>query len=377
MKKSKPANAALETVGAPGPAASRPPGLSSFPILAVDDEEAIRIVLKRMLESEGYPCDTAGNAGEAIGKLAERPYAVVLTDIMMPGMSGMEFLELIRKRDDEVAVIMLTALNDIDLSIRAMKAGAYDYITKPFRLNDVLVSIEKALQKRALILENRDYQQNLERKVREQTLQLQGSLVSTMESLARILEVRDPETREHSLRVTEYSVRTAEEMGLSPEEIERIRTASALHDIGKLGLRQEVLNKEETLRQDEVEHIHRHPLIASAILDPIEELEEIIRLIRHHHENFDGSGYPDGLAGEEIPLGARIIAVADTYDAITSTRPYREARSEEFAVGEIRKHAGEQFDPAVVEKFLRALGYSLDQGKSEPTPQDSLPRAGG
>lgn len=330
----------------------------TIPILAVDDEEAIRIVLKRMLENEGYSCDTAGSAAEAMEKLAARPYAVVLTDIMMPGMSGMEFLELVRKRDDEVAVIMLTALNDIDLSIRAMKAGAYDYITKPFRLNDVLVSVEKALQKRALILENRDYQRNLERKVREQTLQLQGSLVSTMEALARILEVRDPETREHSLRVTEYSVRTAEEMELAPEEIEIIRIASALHDIGKLGLREEVLNKEETLRRDEVEHIHRHPLIASTILDPIKELEEIIRLIRHHHENFDGSGYPDGLAGEEIPLGARIIAVADAFDAITSTRPYRDARSEKFAVGEIREQAGKQFDPRVVEYFLRALGYA-------------------
>lgn len=349
----------------------------TIPILAVDEEKETRSLLKLTLESEGYSCDTAGSAREAIGKLDRRPYSVVLTDIKLPGMSGLEFLELIRKRDDEVAVIVLTALDDIALSILALKAGAYDYITKPFRRADLLAGIEKALQKRALILENRDYRQNLERKVREQSRKLQVSLIRTIEYLARILEARDPETREHSLRVTEYSVRTAEEMGLFPGEIERIRTASALHDIGKLGLREEILNKEETLRREEVEHIQRHPLIAASILDPIEELEEIIRLIRHHHENFDGSGYPDGLAGEEIPLGARIIAVADAFDAITSSRPYRKARSEEFAVREIRNHAGRQFDPAVVEAFLRAMGYSRNGPGSEPAAAESLPRAGG
>ncbi len=362
-----------------GPASSPvyPFNPSAFPILAVDDEEMIRSVLKRMLEKAGYPCDTVASVGEAIGKMAKRSYAVILTDIMMPGMSGMEFLELIRKRDDEIAVIMLTALNDIDLSIRALKAGAYDYITKPFRLDDVLVSIEKALQKRALILENRDYQENLELKVREQSRKIQTSFIKTIESLARTLEARDPETREHSLRVTEYSIRTAEEMGLPTREVENIRVAAALHDIGKLGVSERVLDKEQALRWEEIEHIHRHPLVAAEILGPIDELKEIILLIKHHHENFDGTGYPDRLAGEKIPLGSRIIAVADAFDAITSTRPYREAMSEEFAVVEIRKHSGGQFDPTVVAAFLRALGYARDAGVREPEILSSLPRTGG
>jgi putative two-component system response regulator len=361
----------------PLPMIGREQPLADSRILAVDDEEMIRNVLRRMLEKAGYLCDTADSAGEAIGKMAKRPYAVVLTDIMMPGMSGMEFLELIRKRDDEIAVIMLTALNDIDLSIRALKAGAYDYITKPFRLDDVLVSIEKALQKRALILENRDYQENLELKVREQSRKIQTSFIKTIESLARTLEARDPETRDHSLRVTEYSIRTAEEMGLPNQEVENIRVAAALHDIGKLGVRERVLDKEQALRWEEVEHIHRHPLVAAEILGPIDELKEIILLIKHHHENFDGTGYPDRLAGEKIPLGSRIIAVADSFDAITSTRPYREAMSEEFAVGEIRKHSGGQFDPAVVAAFLRALGYARDAGERGPEKLPSLPRTGG
>ena len=336
---------------------------SNIHILAVDDEEAIRTVLKTILEGEGYLCDTAASANEAVGRLRENQYDVILTDIMMPGMSGIELLDLIRKRDDEIAVIMLTALNDIDVSIRALKSGAYDYITKPFRLDDVTISIEMALQKRALILENRDYQRNLEKKVLEQSRKIQSSFIKSIEALARTLEAKDPDTRDHSLRVTEYSVRTAEEMGLSPAEVENIRVAAALHDIGKIGISDTILDKDESLRQEEMEHIHRHPLIAAQILGPIDELKEIIELIKYHHENYDGTGYPEGLSGEDIPLGSRIIAVADAFDAITSTRPYRKAKTELFAVEEIKQNAGRQFDPDVITAFLRAMGYQGEDSK--------------
>ena len=326
-------------------------------ILAVDDEESIRAILRTILEGEGYLCDTAASADEAINRLRENQYDVILTDIMMPGISGIELLELVREREDEIAVIMLTALNDIDVSIRALKSGAYDYISKPFRLDDVTISIEMALQKRALILENRDYQRNLEKKVLEQSRKIQASFIKSIEALARTLEAKDPETRDHSLRVTEYSVRTAEEMGLSPAEVEDIRVAAALHDIGKIGISDVILDKDRALREEEVEHIQRHPLIAAEILGPIDELKEIIHLIKHHHENYDGSGYPTGIAGDEIPLGSRIIAVADTFDAITSTRPYRKAKTELFAVEEIKKYSGSQFDPDVIAAFLQAMGY--------------------
>ena len=336
---------------------------SNIRILAVDDEEAIRTVLRTILESEGYLCDTAASADEAVSRLRENQYDVILTDIMMPGMSGIELLDLIRKRDDEIAVIMLTALNDIDVSIRALKSGAYDYITKPFRLDDVTISIEMALQKRALILENRDYQRNLEKKVLEQSRKIQSSFIKSIEALARTLEAKDPDTRDHSLRVTEYSVRTAEEMGLSPAEVENIRVAAALHDIGKIGISDTILDKDESLRQEEMEHIHRHPLIAAQILGPIDELKEIIELIKYHHENYDGTGYPEGLSGEDIPLGSRIIAVADAFDAITSTRPYRKAKTELFAVEEIKQNAGRQFDPEVIAPFLRAMGYQGEDSK--------------
>lgn len=328
-----------------------------YRILAVDDEESIRSILKTILESEGYTCDTASSADVAISKMNKNKYDLILTDIMMPGMNGVEFLELVRKRDDEIAVIMLTAVNDIDVSIQALKAGAYDYISKPFHLKDVAISIEMALQKRALILENRDYQRNLEKKVLEQSRKIQSSFIKSIEALTRTLAAKDPETKDHSLRVTEYSVRIAEEMGLPLSDVENIRVAAALHDIGKIGISDKILDKDESLRQEEKEHIHRHPLIAARILGPIDELKEIIQLIKHHHENYDGSGYPDGLAEKEIPLGSRIIAVADAYDAITSTRPYREAKNEFYAVDEIRQCAGRQFDPDVIASFLRAMGY--------------------
>ena len=188
---------------------------SDIKILVVDDEAPIRNVIKRILESQEYKCDTASSAREATEKLKEKEYSLVVTDIMMPEMSGMEFLELLRKRDDEIAVIMLTALMDIDVSIQALKAGAYDYITKPFRNEDVLISVEMALQKRNLILENRDYQRNLEKRVKEQSQKIQSSFIKSIESLARTLEAKDPETRDHSRRVTDYSVRTAETMGVN------------------------------------------------------------------------------------------------------------------------------------------------------------------
>jgi len=327
-------------------------------ILAVDDEESIRSVLKTILDGEGYICEAAANANEAINRLRENQYDIILTDIMMPGISGIQLLEMVRERDDEIAVIMLTAVNDIDVSIRALKSGAYDYISKPFRPDDVIISIEMALQKRALILENRDYQRNLEKKVLEQSRKIQSSFIKSIEALARTLEAKDSDTRDHSLRVTEYSIRTAEQMELAPAEIENIRVAAALHDIGKIGISDTILDKDESLRQEERDHIHRHPLIAAQILGPIDELKEIIQLIKYHHENFDGTGYPDGLAGEKIPIGSRIIAVADAFDAITSTRPYREAKTELFAVEEIKKYAGRQFDPNVISHFLKAMGYS-------------------
>jgi len=326
-------------------------------ILAVDDEESIRSVLKTILDGEGYICEAAANANEAINRLRENQYDIILTDIMMPGISGIQLLEMVRERDDEIAVIMLTAVNDIDVSIRALKSGAYDYISKPFRPDDVIISIEMALQKRALILENRDYQRNLEKKVLEQSRKIQSSFIKSIEALARTLEAKDSDTRDHSLRVTEYSIRTAEQMELAPAEIENIRVAAALHDIGKIGISDTILDKDESLRQEERDHIHRHPLIAAQILGPIDELKEIIQLIKYHHENFDGTGYPDGLAGEKIPIGSRIIAVADAFDAITSTRPYREAKTELFAVEEIKKYAGRQFDPNVISHFLKAMGY--------------------
>ena len=338
-------------------------------ILMVDDEAAIRELLDSILSRRGYRCDTAGSAEEALKKMERKQYEVVLTDIVMPGMSGVDLLHRIKKKSAETAVIMISALSNLDVTIRSLKLGAYDYITKPFRAEEVLVAIDRALEKRRLLVENLDYQRNLEKKVKEQSKLIQTSFLKTIEALSLSLGAKDQESRIHSIRVTEYAVRIAEMMELNPFEIANIRTAATLHDIGKIGVSEEILDKSDELKDEEIEHIHQHPLVAAQILGPIDELKEIIELIKHHHEWFDGSGYPDGLRKEDIPLGSRIIAVADAFDAMTSARPYRDALSEAYAINEIRDHAGSQFDPAVVAAFMRSLGYEKG-GIPDPGKRD-------
>ena len=327
-------------------------------ILIVDDESVIRRLLKDILAQEGYRCETSGSGEDALEKIACHLFDLVMIDIRMPGMDGMELLGKVRDLkpgDQPIATIILTAVNALDMAIQAMKLGAYDYLTKPFSNETVLLSVAKALDRRRLVLENLDYQKNLETKVKVQSEKIQSSLLKTIESLSRVLQTKDSISREHGQRVTEIAVRIARELGLPPKEIENIRIASLLHDIGKLGVSEKILEKIHPLLDEEIEHIQRHPLVAENILGPIDDLEEIIGLIKHHHERWDGAGYPDKLKGEAIPLGSRILAVADSYDAMLSSRPYREPRKPREAIREIKSQEGKQFDPSVAEAFLKIV----------------------
>lgn len=335
----------------PQPRTPSGPDHTLSPILVVDDNPDILEFLVKTLEAEGYLCAAAKSVGEAIGRAASRPPALVIVDILIPGLSSREFIKLLRQGEGETAVITTGRPAQIDLCLRSTRAGAYDYLIKPFSPEEVLAAGARALRKRALILARRDYRSALNGQARE-------PLLRTIGTLLRALAARDPETRKHSLRVAEHSVRTARELGLPPEETEKIRVASTLHDIGKIGISKRILDKSGPLLDTEIRHIRRHPEIAASILEPIEDLREIVNLVRWHHENYDGSGYPEGLAGEEIPIGSRIIAVADAFDAISHNRPYHRARGKIFAAGELKKNAGSQFDPRVVEAFLRALGRS-------------------
>lgn len=323
-------------------------------ILIVDDEEGVRRLLKRKLLSQGYRCEEAGSAYQALDELRNKAIGLVILDIKMPGKSGVQLLPEIRASYPDTMVIMATALTDTSTAIYCMKQGAYDYITKPFNLDEVVLSVDKALEKRRLVLENRDYQQHLEQKVEEQARKIRASFLNAITSLAYALEAKDKYTSGHSQRVAEISVAIARDLGLPQDSINKIELAGQVHDIGKIGVRESILHKLGKLSAEEFQHIKYHCEVGGRILTPIVEDEEILKIVRHHHERYDGNGYPDGLFGEAIPLGARILAVADSYDAMTSERPYRQAMSAETACAEIGHGKGTQFDPEVADVFLRA-----------------------
>ncbi len=322
-------------------------------ILIVDDEEAIRRLLKRRLTGEGYQCQGASGAYQALDELQNNEVELVILDIKMPGKSGVQLLPEIRTGYPDTVVIMATAITDTDIAIHCMKLGAYDYITKPFNLDEVVLSAGKALEKRRLELENRDYQLHLEEKVEEQAGRIRDSFFNAITALAYALEAKDKYTGGHSQRVAEMSVAIAREVGLPQTSINKIELAGQVHDIGKIGVRESVLNKSGKLSDGEFQHIKYHSELGEHILTPIVEDKEILQIVRHHHERYDGTGYPDGLCGRQIPLGARILAVADSYDAMTSERSYRGAMSAETACAEIECGKNIQFDPEVADVFLR------------------------
>jgi len=322
-------------------------------VLTVDDEDTIRRLLYQKLTSEGYKCLTASNATEAMEIIKGQDVSLAILDIKMPGLSGMDIFPEIRTISPDTAVIMATAISDTDTAIACMKLGAYDYVTKPFKLDAVMMSIERALEKRRLVLDNRDYQQHLEIKIKDQAEKIRSSFFNAITSLAYALEAKDSYTIGHSQRVAETSVSIASAMELPVAAIEQIRLAGLVHDIGKIGIRSACLNKAGNLTEEEYTHIKTHPGIGERILSPITEDREILRIVRHHHEHFNGSGYPDGLKGEGIPLGARIMALADAYDAMTSLRPYRKAMTDKEAWEELKRCSGTQFDPEILAVFSR------------------------
>jgi putative two-component system response regulator len=331
-------------------------------ILLVDDEEMIRRLLSQKLSAEGYRCEQAANAGQALEKLKGGSIELVILDIKMPGKSGVELLPEIKAKYPDTAVIMATALSDASTAINCMKAGAYDYVTKPFNLDEVSFSVSRALEKRRLELENRDYQQHLEQKVEEQAQKIRTSFFNAVTALAYALEAKDVYTSGHSQRVTEISEAIAKHMGLPKETIEKIRLAGLVHDIGKIGVRESVLNKPGSLSEAEFKHVRLHSQTGERILKPIVDDKEILKAVRHHHERYDGWGYPDGLQGERIPLLARIIAVADTFDAMTSERPYRKALTKEEACAEVERCRGTQFDPQAADAFLEVWRVAAKSG---------------
>lgn len=328
-------------------------------ILVVDDDESVRDVISVLLREEGYDCVTAESPEVAL-TIAERDDTpLVISDLKMPGRDGLWLLESFRERYPDTAIIMLTGYGDTEAAVDCLRRGATDYLLKPPKLTDLIRAIERALGKRRVEMARKRYQKKLERKVRDRTTELRAALrdvnttyQNTLLALVSALDTREHETSDHSQRVVQYTVAIANRMGLQGGEIDEIARGALLHDIGKIGVPDAVLLKPGKLTPDEWYEMRKHPEMGFNMISPIPFLAVSSQIVLSHQERFDGSGYPRNLKGQEIHIGARIFAIADTLDAMTSDRPYRQGTGFSNAVAEITQCAGTQFDPEIVRAFL-------------------------
>jgi putative two-component system response regulator len=325
--------------------------------LVVDDEPRLRQVLVHLMKSDGFTCLEAGNGEEALAQLQQHPVTLMMSDLRMPKVDGLELLRQTRARWPDVAVVMITAVADVEVAVGCLAIGAMDYLTKPFHLEEVRARVAQAMENRRLVIENRGYQESLQEKVAVQARRLEELFMASIQSLAEVLELKDPYTRGHSVRVSTYSAVIARELGIAGEMLRQIELGGHVHDIGKIGVREEVLNKPGKLTDAEYEHIMTHPVVGWRILAPLlADTPVALNIVRSHHERFDGRGVPDRLAGTAIPLEARIAAAADAFDAMTSDRPYRpDGLTVADALADIVRCAGTQFDPDVVGALVRAV----------------------
>jgi putative nucleotidyltransferase with HDIG domain len=330
-------------------------------ILVVDDEEAVRGIVSALLQRSGYETTMADGADEALARLQEGPaYDLVLSDIMMPGTDGISLLQRICTDHPGTPVVMITAVQDVHVATSAFRSGAIDYLLKPFAKAQLETVVTRAMEYGRLMKKNVAYRQNLEEIVSHRTARLRSTMEelersydTTLEAMGDALDLRDEETEGHSKRVTAYTIAIARTMGLDSEQLKVIARGAFLHDIGKIATPDSILLKPGKLDANEMAIMREHCRYGYEMVRKIPFLKEASEIVYTHQERFDGKGYPRGLAGEEIPLGARIFAIADTLDAMTSDRPYRKGTSFESASQEIGRCAGGQFDPAIVEVFLR------------------------
>jgi putative nucleotidyltransferase with HDIG domain len=347
-------------------------------ILIVDDDEHVRSMIGATLETQGYMVHKAASCREALEFLEQNTFDLVLTDIVIPDLGGIVLMERIREQHPRLPVIMVTANHDINVAVDSMRRGAYDYVLKPFERKSFLDTVHRAIEHRDTLKENHSYQHNLELAVEARTELLHQAMEDiersydiTLEALGDALDLRDSETEGHSKRVTAYTIALARAMGIRPAEIKVFARAAFLHDIGKMAIPDEILRKPSALTSKEKAMMRDHCEYGYNMLRKIPFLMEAAEIVFAHQEHHNGGGYPSGLRGNEIPIGARIFAVADALDAITSDRPYRKARSFEAARKEIQRCSGTQFDPEVVEAFLRIPDEVWREVRSEITNQSN------
>jgi putative nucleotidyltransferase with HDIG domain len=336
-------------------------------LLIVDDEVEVRGVLRDLL-SDAYQCSEASSAEEALAQLRERNYELVISDITMSGMTGLEMIPHVKVICPDTVIVMISGMQTIESAINALRLGAFDYLMKPFDLRQAEAAIARAYEHHELIVGKRHYENHLEELVEQRTAELDQALDSlenayrtTLQALTAALETRDSETHGHSERVVTFSLRLGREYGLSAAELKALEFGSLLHDIGKIGVPDAILRKPGKLTDEEWVRMREHPMHGQQILRGIKFLHGAAKVVSQHHEKWDGSGYPFGLKAEEIDICARIFSVADAFDAITSDRVYRQGRPYQAAAEELDEWAGRQFDPKVVEAFHRVPPEDWDE----------------
>jgi len=332
--------------------------------LIVEDQPRVRSALVRALTGAGYACREAGSGREAVAVLeslgGDAGVQVMLSDIRMPEMDGVELLRIAHERWPDLPVIMVTGVADVDTAVGCLRAGAFDYLTKPFQISEVQVRIAQAVEKRGLILANRRYQHHLADLVQQQAVRIEELFFEGIQTMVHALEAKDPYTQGHSARVSAYCGATARVLGLPEERIQVIELGAELHDVGKIGVNEEILNKPTPLSKEEYHHVMQHTVIGAHILAPLlKNAPTAIAIVRSHHERLDGTGLPDGLTAPDLAVEVRLVSVADAFDAMTSARPYRPGLPPSEAIRELRAHQGTQFDADVVDAFVNAH-YDLD-----------------
>ena len=342
----------------------------SVRVLVVDDEEPIRNALKRFLAGRNYEVHTAASGQEALAVLAEHDIALMLSDIRMPGMSGVDLVPQALAVAPTLAVVMLSAINDATTAALCMQRGAVDYLTKPLELDDLERAVQRALRRRAASIEEQQLDVQRVADWERERAEAQRLTVATLEALVNAMEARDPYLRGHSSRVADLAATIASRLDLSDDDVEHVRLAGRLHDIGKIGTREAVMNKQGPLTPDEYDHVKQHVMIGAQILTPLGHLAPVLGAVRSHHERWDGAGYPDGLRGEDIPISARIIGAAEVYDALCTARPYQDKMNPAQAVRRMGELVGSVLDPKVfsalaeVVTHRRSLMYLDESGTS-------------
>jgi putative nucleotidyltransferase with HDIG domain len=331
-------------------------------ILLVDDEEGIRCILNKGLAMRGYVCDEAENGDQALAKLGNNPTDLVIMDINMPGRPGNEVLPDITARFPETAVIMASGISDTRVIAQCIKNGAHDYINKPFRFEQIFQSVNRTLDKRRVALEIQRYLEDMGGGTGNSHTEPRQFFLGTVESLVSALESMDQYIKGHSQEVADISLAIGKQIGLPLEDLDDLRWASLLHDVGKIAVDPNILNKLGELTSNEYRHIMTHAIIGPSLVKPFVN-DRVVDIISHHHDHYDGSGLDQRIRGKDIPLGARIVAVADAFQAMISDRPYRRAMSRLDAIDEMLWYSGSQFDPIVANILISNVRQQQIQKK--------------